>query len=388
MKRLSWMILAVAAMVMAGCKCPCSDESTTLGEGVALPKGYSVVKGLGEADFDDAGWPKYIVCDRDGSTMTLVNAGAFSMGSKAEADEGPVHRVAVDRYYIDVYEVSNVQFGRFIGDAMKIAGNLKTFPMHNRYNFNDALVKPVTFPARWLTTSLDSPVLADQLLPADSGSAIARNWAYTQGDCTTSLSSSYYHNPTMELGYFNDYWTAGVNDNAAARAVNFWEAWYYCRWLGKDLPTEAEWELAAKGPSDNLYPWGNVEPDAQRLLCNLGGVKPSEDGYEYVAPVSAFGAGRSPFGCYNMAGNVAEWCKDRFDASIYGSARFARGEDRKAEQERLGTNPTGSKAGDQRAVRGGSFADEIYNCRTTARRGLMPNDHDMRVGFRGVLRVQ
>jgi formylglycine-generating enzyme required for sulfatase activity len=192
----------------------------------------------------------------------------------------------------------------------------------------------------------------------------------------------------MDVNYFKEYYTPSVNDSHPARAVSFWEAWYYCRWVGKDLPTEAEWELAAKGKSDRMYPWGNIEPDSQHILCNYHGEKPLEDGATFVAPVAAYASGRSQYGCFNMAGNVWEWCKDHYDATQYSVTSFAKGQAKEAEMDREFTDAKGAWVGESRTVRGGGFTSNISDCRTTVRKALPENYHGMNVGFRGVLRVR
>ncbi len=90
--------------------------------------------------------------------------------------------------------------------------------------------------------------------------------------------------------------------------VDWWDAYAYCRWLGKRLPSALEWQLAARGTDGRLWPWGN---QWQYNKANTGGDKWGEqDGYIYAAPVASFASGKSPYGVLNMAGNVAEWSSE------------------------------------------------------------------------------
>lgn len=352
--------LVFTGLFTGGCaKCShAADEE--LAPNVCLPKGFAAVKGLTDCDFDADGWPVYIMNCKDGSLMTLIPETSFILGSNdAEPNESPAHCVTVGKFYIDVYEVNNAQFARF---------------------------------ARKLCFKKDDRCLADELLSSETPRCFcARNWPVATDPCLKSRDCKFLNCAELDFNYFKEYWTPCVNDNHPARAVSFWEAWYYCRWVGKDLPTEAEWELAAKGPKGSrLYPWGNVEPDAQHRYCNYDGPNPKADGFEYTAPVSAFASGRSPFGVYNMAGNVWEWCKDRYDHNEYAVTEFARGNPRRLKGEiiREFNDPSGTTFADARVLRGGSYTSEIAKCRTTAREAAPPNFHGMNIGFRGVLRIR
>jgi formylglycine-generating enzyme required for sulfatase activity len=145
--------------------------------------------------------------------------------------------------------------------------------------------------------------------------------------------------------------------------VSWFEARRYCEWVGKRLPTEAEFEHAARHPHGALYPW-NGPADPKK--ANARG---AQDGYEFTAPVGSFAAGATGTGVFDLAGNAAEWTADWYDATYY--------------QKSPENNPTGPEATTgERVVRGGAWSDADYGLRATSRRGLDPNVANSSIGFR------
>jgi len=248
--------------------------------------------------------------------MVLIPAGEFQMGCDPDhndihdcnEDELPLHKVYLDDYYIDKYEVTNEQMVAFLNQR-----NSSLCYGNECVNVNDP----------------DSRII----------------W-----------NGNYY---VVENGY---------NDHPVVEAT-----WYgadiYCQENSKRLPTEAEWEKAARGKSVRTYPWGNQNPDCS--LANFYDLFGTEKFCEgETKPIGSYPNGASPYGVEDMAGNVWEWVSDWYLDSYYSSSIYI--------------NPHGAATGDKKVLRGGGLFDEKILLRTSERSNHYPLFSSQFTGFRCV----
>ena len=169
----------------------------------------------------------------------------------------------------------------------------------------------------------------------------------------------YPSNPMWDTDYFL------ANPTYPAVNLTYDQARGYCEWAGKRLPTEAEWEKAARGTDGRIYPWGNAWADSAANLTSIL----ATDSYERAAPVGSFPKGASPWGALDMAGNVWEWCADWYGLDYYAQAPAK--------------NPPGPAGPTPwRVVRGGGFSSPKSDAETTNRSKNPPDQAIHHVGCR------
>ena len=249
----------------------------------------------------------------DGAPMVLVPAGEFLRGSRTgDANERPARTLSLDAFAVDLTEVTVARFRTFVE-----ATGHRTLAEREGWAW--------VWVGEW-----------------GKGGKFVRtrgaDWQHPKGPGSEPLPE----HPVTQ--------------------VSHQDAEAYCRWAGKRLPTEAEWEKAARGPDGRPYPWGGTFEVSR---ANTVG---AADGFPEVAPVGSFPSGVSPYGVLDMAGNVWEWTADWYRADYYVGAPAR--------------NPPGAPAGKTRVVRGGSWGGPPDWSTVTNRYDRLPDYRNNKIGFR------
>jgi len=269
----------------------------------------------------------------DGSVMVYVPAGEFIMGTsdayvdsvmetcgecKREwfDDEKPQHKVFLNAFWVDSTEVTNAQYATFLNS---IGGHKGKCDGQDCIDTKDE----------------------------DSDSYIF----YQEGQYI--LESGYQNHPITEVGWHG------------AKA--------YCEHYGRRLPTEAEWEKAARGLDARIYPWGDKWDSGKVNFCDASCEydwkdTQTDDGYQRTAPVGDYLDGASPYGALDMVGNVWEWVADWYDDDYYGNSPEA--------------NPLGPDSGSYKVMRGGCWDTGSVHMRVAYRHEDWPSIRNANLGFR------
>ena len=224
------------------------------------------------------------------------------MGGEEDDEQGPVHEVTLSDYLMDLYPVTNDRYAKFIqagGYSQQTYWTSQGWNWQRRYN--------ITRPAFWEDPNLNAP-----------------------------------RQPVV--------------------GVSWYESAAYAAWAGKHLPTEAQWEYAARGKDQRHYPWGNKKPT--KKLANYR----TKNGAPALLEVGECKEGVSVQGCYAMAGGVWEWCYDWFGENYYAAS--------------LPCNPAGPMEGKERSCRGGAWTYEVDTLKTYYRFNGKPTLRDKGYGFR------
>lgn len=304
--------------------------------------------------------------------MILIPGGTFTMGARenrfARPDEFPQHQVKVSSFYIDTHPVTNAQFREFV----KATGYITTAEIAPYWEEIKKELPPGT------PRPPDSLMVPASMVFKAPGQQVSLNdyqswWNWVPG--------ASWKNPEGPGS------TIEGKDNFPVVHVSWYDASAYAEWAGKRLPTEAEWEYAARGGNDDfIYPWGN-EPVSPRHANYWQGEFPyrnvMDDGFPASSPVGRFPA--NGFGLYDMAGNVWQWTADWYHHDYYQT--FRKGS--------LSENPRGPATSfdpqepgiSKKTIRGGSFLCNDSYCagyRASSRMKSTPDTGTMHIGFRCV----
>jgi len=305
--------------------------------------------------------------------MVWIPGGTFSMGGdndQARQDEFPKHQVKLNGFFMDITEVTNAQFAKFVAATGYITTAEKDI------NWDE----------------LKKQLPSDTPKPdAEALKAASLVFVPTSGEVSLQDYSQWWnwsHGANWKHPQGKESTIAGKDDFPVVH-ISWDDANAYCKWAGKRLPTEAEWEFAARGGlTKSVYTWGNEKVDEGKYHCNyFQGNFPYKnevsDGFIGSAPTKSFEP--NGYGLYDMAGNVWEWCADKYNNLYYDSFK----------KIKVATNPKGPLKSydpdeplvEKRVMRGGSFLCNESYCsgyRVSARMKSSADSSMEHLGFRCV----
>jgi formylglycine-generating enzyme required for sulfatase activity len=306
--------------------------------------------------------------------MVIIPGGTFTMGAddaEARADEQPRHTVIIDSFQMDEHEVTNAEFAAFTASTGYVT--LAEKPVTKEELMQQL---PPGSPEPDSSMLLPGSLVftpPDHAVPLDD---VSQWWSFVQG-------ANWRHpdGPGSDLKGKSQY---------PVVHISWLDAQAYAKWAGKRLPTEAEWEYAARGGlKDQPFPWGNEALTVGKIKANTwNGHFPYQntktDGFSGVAPVKSFAP--NGYGLYDMSGNVWEWCEDLYNNTYYGQSAEVH-------------NPQGPETGydpddpssPKRVIRGGSYMCTDEYCsgyRVTARMKTTAESGLQNLGFRCVKSIK
>jgi formylglycine-generating enzyme required for sulfatase activity len=346
----------------------CKDHKQVILEAPELPKEHSVTILLAQ--------PENIKAPEG---MVWISGGTFLQGALPEdpmamSHEKPAHVVAVDGFFMDIHEVTNAQFARFVEETGYVTVAERTIDWDEmKKQLPEGTAKPpdsIMQPGSLVFKKSRVPITNLNDFSQWWEWTIGANWKHPKGPASSIAGKETL--PVVHIAY----------EDAEA----------YCKWAGRRLPTEAEWEYAARADQkDAVYSWGTDAALLSQMANTWNGDFPiqnnSIDGFENKAPVMSYPPNN--FGLYDMAGNVWEWTQDWYNANYY----------KEISQNVLSLNPQGAatafNAGNpyaiEKIIKGGSFLCNASYCasyRITSRMATSTDSSLEHVGFRTVASVE
>ena len=326
---------------------------------------------------------------KDGAEMVLVPSGEFEMGDhfdEVHNDDVPIHVVSLDSFYIDRYEVTNEQYAIFLNEMGRHKDGEQVWVDID----SDAQIELNLL----FSTELDvQDNLDDEEISTDLRQEFENKGITLSQNVDVSIEKEGAHWLIADKGNEQEYSVREEDDgleiyglpyqpeegveNHPAVGISWYGAAAYAQWAEKRLPTEAEWEKAARGRLvGKRYPWGN---DITHDNANYTGAK-GNDEWDESAPTGSFPA--NGYGIYDMAGNVFEWCMDEYDSEFYEDSP----EDNPVSGKYISfADNDFAKVDTRRVCRGGGWDSHSYRLRVATRNGFDPDSTSEGVGFRCVV---